>query len=102
MLARAIRGVLVVNSEKTHRIVNGFTRSATQAHRNDRGPLGGEGEFSDVVEAGDDVNCGPDAFGVHDSEAIEVGVLCNAEGTTTDRASDMSAIWKGGREGEES
>ena len=55
MLALTTRGVLVVSSEKTHRIVHGFTRGATQAHRNDGGPLGGEGEFSDVVEAGDDV-----------------------------------------------
>jgi len=49
--------------------------------------------FDGEVEAGDDVGCSRDVF-FKDLDAIEVGALCNAEGTTADYASDMGAIWE--------
>ena len=94
-----VQGVLVViNRKNTHRIVNGNIRRSTQAHRNDGGSASGEGFYSGSVDAGDDGRCGPGAIVVHDLDAMEGGVLCDAEDPTSDCASDMGAIWKERRE----
>jgi len=85
-------GVLIVDRENTHRTVNGNIRGTTQAHRNDRGPAGPEGFRSGDADAGDDVRGGASAIVVHDFNAVEGSVLCNAEDTPSDCASDMGAI----------
>ena len=52
--------------------------------------------YDGSVEAGDDLYYRPGAVVLHGFDAIEVGVLCNPVVSTTDCASDMGAIWKGG------
>jgi len=84
----------VVNRENTHRSVNGNIRRTTHAHRNDGGPVGAEGFCSGCIDARDDGRCGPGTVVVHDLDAMEGSVLCNAEDTTSDCGSDMGAIWK--------
>lgn len=85
--------MVVVDGENAHGVVKGCASRTTQAHRNDRGFLGCDGEIVGEVDARDDIGCGARAVIGHDLDAVDGGVLCDADDIASDCASDVSAIY---------
>ena len=85
--------MVVVNGETAHGVVKGLVSGTTQAHRNDTGFPGCDGEIVGEVDARDDIGCGTRAVIGHDLDAVDGGILCDADDIASDCASDMGAIY---------